>query len=152
VGAQELGTSARKLLHLRRRHALHRTRLAHLREGALVCGESCRARRVALAHNGTRKRMAGGGFNGGCELQHVLRRPPSVCMHGHYAWRALGERAGLVKHDGVNAGHALDDVAAADKQSTLGRCASAHQHRGGRGETQRTGARNHEHVARELQR
>jgi hypothetical protein len=58
---------------------------------------------------------------------------------------ARRQRTGLVHEDGIDAACSLERSAALHEHAELGAAAGAHGHGGGRRETQRTGAGDHEH-------
>ena len=77
------------------------------------------------------------------------RRPPRRPVAEQHdvgdARLALGDRAGLVEHDGVELVRRLERGAVADQDPVLGALAGADHDRRRRGQPERAGARDHEH-------
>ena len=118
-----------------RRHldaALRRRR----RRSPRPAGARCRARRRPRGAAARRCRVGRRAPSVPCRTeQHDVRHPRL----------ALGDRAGLVEHDGAQLVRRLERVAVADEHAVLGALAGAHHDRRRRGQAQGAGARDDQH-------
>ena len=81
----------------------------------------------------------------GGECQHLVFREAGGRHHGDEARLALGQRAGLVDHDGVDLLHDLERLGALDQDARLGAAAGGHHDGDRRGEAERARAGDDQH-------
>ncbi len=81
----------------------------------------------------------------GGDAQHFVGRHALGRMDGHDLRLAVGQRAGLVEHDGADPRQRLDRLTALDQDAELGGARQAGNNRHRHRQDQRTGRRHHQH-------